>query len=46
MRIEVSVQKSLSNITFTNNDIGKTIKGLDPNKAHGHDMIKKVSYNG
>ena len=25
--------KSLSNITFTENEIGKSIKGLDPNKA-------------
>ena len=31
--------KSLSNISFTDNDIRKTIKGLDPKKAHGHDMI-------
>ena len=31
--------KSLSNVSFTDNDIGKIIKGLDPNKAHGHDMI-------
>ena len=31
--------KSLSNINFTDNDIGKIIKALDPNKAHGHDMI-------
>ena len=31
--------KSLSNITFTDNDIGKIIKALDLNKAHGHDMI-------
>ena len=32
--------KSLSNITFTDNDIGKTIRGLDPNKAHSHGMDK------
>ena len=31
--------KSLSNITFTDNDIGKIIKTLDPNKAHGHNVI-------
>ena len=31
--------KFLFSITFTDNDIGKIIKGLDPNKAHGHDMI-------
>ena len=31
--------KSSSNITFTDNDIGKIFKGLDINKALGHDMI-------
>ena len=31
--------KSLSNITFTEKDIEKVIQSLDPNKAHGHDMI-------
>ena len=31
--------KSFSNITITENDIGKIIKGLNHNKAHGHDMI-------
>ena len=31
--------KSLSNITFTEKDIEKIIQSLDPNKAHGHDMI-------
>ena len=31
--------KSLSNIIFTDNDIRKIISSLDPNKAHGHDMI-------
>ena len=36
---ESLTDKSLSNITFTNNDIGKIFKDLDPNKAHGHDMI-------
>ena len=30
--------KSLSNITFTDNDIGRIISSLDRNKAHGHDM--------
>ena len=34
-----STDKSLSNISFTDNDIGKIIKGLDPNKAHGHDIM-------
>ena len=28
--------KSLSKIAFTDNDVGKIIKSLDPNKAHGH----------
>ena len=36
---ESLIDKSLSNITFTDNDIGKIIKDLDLNKAHGHDMI-------
>ena len=31
--------KSLSNISFTGNNIGKTIKCLDPSKAHCHDMM-------
>ena len=29
----------LSNILFTEDDIAKTIKNLNPNKAHGFDMI-------
>ena len=33
------IDKSISNISFADNDIGKMIKGLDPNKAHGHDMM-------
>ena len=36
---ESLTDKSLSNISFTDNDIGKIIKCLDPNKAHGHDMM-------
>ena len=36
---ESLTDKSLSNIFFTDNDIGKIIKGLDPNKAHSRDMI-------
>ena len=35
---ESLIDKSLSNITFTDNDIGKIIKDLDLNKAHGHDI--------
>ena len=31
--------KLLSTIHFTSDDILKIIKNLDPNKAHGHDMI-------
>ena len=31
--------KSLSNITFTDNDVGEKSKGLEPNKPHVHDMI-------
>ena len=31
--------KLLSEITFTCDDITKIIQNLDPNKAHGHDMI-------
>ena len=31
--------KSFSNITFTDDDIVKIIKGLNPNIAHGLDMI-------
>ena len=29
----------LSTISFTKNNIAKIIKNLDPDKAHGHDMI-------
>ena len=31
--------KFISAITFTCNDIATLIKNLDPDKAHGHDMI-------
>ena len=31
--------KSISAITFTCDDIATLIKNLDPNKAHGYDMI-------
>ena len=41
---ESLTDKSLSNIFFTDNDIGKIIKGLDPNKAHGHDMMIMVAH--
>ena len=36
---ELFTHKSLSNITFTGNDIGKIISSLNPSKAHGHDMM-------
>ena len=32
--------QSLTTIDFSNNDILKIIRNLDPNKAHGHDMIR------
>ena len=38
MRIKVSVQKSLSNITFTDNDIGKTRLTID-NHIHACDKL-------
>ena len=31
--------KSISTVTFTSDDIATLIKKLDPNKAHGHDML-------
>ena len=31
--------RSLSNVTFTDNDIGEIIKGLRPNNGHDRDMI-------
>ena len=39
---ESLTDKSLSNISFTDNDlnhVGKIIKGLDSNKTHDHDMM-------
>ena len=33
------IDKSISAITFTCDDIATLIKNLDPNKPHGHDMI-------
>ena len=35
---ELFRDKSFSNI-FTDNDVGRIISSLDPNKAHGHDMM-------
>ena len=31
--------ESLTTIDSSNNDILKTIRNLDPNKSHGHDVI-------
>ena len=31
--------KSISTVTFTSDDIATLIQNLDPNKAHGHDML-------
>ena len=31
--------EKLPDIAFNSEDIGKVISALDPNKAHGHDMI-------
>ena len=36
---ELFRDKSFSNIIFTDNDVGRIISSLDPNKAHGHDMM-------
>ena len=34
-----NTRESLTTIDFSNNDILKIIRNLDPNKAHGHDVI-------
>ena len=36
---EYFTEKSLSNVTLTDNNIGKITSSLDPNKAHGRDMM-------
>ena len=36
---ELFTDKSLSNITFSVNSIIRIISSLDPNKAHGHNMM-------
>ena len=33
------MNEKLSDLVFNSEDIGKVISGLDPSKAHGHDMI-------
>ena len=35
----IKCDKSLSNVTFTEEDIQKVIQKLDSNKAHGHGKI-------
>ena len=32
-------ENSISSITFNRNDVATIICSLDPNKAHGYDMI-------
>ena len=34
-----NTDKSISTVTFTSDDIATLIQNLDPNKAHGHDML-------
>ena len=34
-----NTRESLTTIDFSNNDILKIIRNLDPNKVHGHDVI-------
>ena len=36
---EKKTDKSISTVTFTSDDIATLIQNLDPNKAHGHDML-------
>ena len=38
-RLNIKTIKTLSSIPITRADIAKIIKSLDPDKAHGHDMI-------
>ena len=37
--LSYQTNKRLSSVTFSAEDIGKIIEGLDHNKAHGHDNI-------
>ena len=37
--LNIKYKKSISSIAFNCNDIATIIRSLDPNKAHGHDMI-------
>ena len=36
---EIFASESLSNINFTDNNIGRVRRGLDLNKTHSHDMM-------
>ena len=38
--LTMKTRASLSTIRFTSDDILKIIRNLDPNKVHGHDMIR------
>ena len=38
-QVYIYIYKSLSDITFTDNDTGKIIKGFDRKKPHGHDIM-------
>ena len=38
-RLNIKTTRTLSSIPVTRADIAKIIENLDPNKAHGHDMI-------
>ena len=42
---EPFTDKFLSNIAFTDNDIGRILNGLDRNKAHDHDKMSTCRLN-
>ena len=37
--LKKKTDKSISTVTFTSDDIAILVQNLDPNKAHGHDML-------
>ena len=37
--LSTKIRESLTTVDFSNNDFLKIIRNIDPNKAHGHDMI-------
>ena len=39
LTLNKKTENSISSITFNRNDIATIIRSLDPNKAHGYDMI-------